>query len=63
MSKSEYVCEVCGCAVHLFRDTWKHSSNRFNLSCGKPPRIIKRSIYEAELDAVVDIIKQRSGRG
>lgn len=50
MSKSTYVCQRCGCAVHLWAGkAWKHCAGRNARSCGKPPVVMERAAFEAWL--------------
>jgi hypothetical protein len=59
--KSPRVCALCGVSVGLWAkgqgSYWKHQNGGMdNRSCGKPPRVIERSIYEADLAAMVDAV-------
>lgn len=47
MSKSAYVCQRCGCAVHWWAGkAWKHAAGGNIRSCRKPPVVVDRGAHE-----------------
>jgi hypothetical protein len=67
-SQSHYVCQRCGCAVHLWgaKGTWKHAAGRNVKSCGKPAVVMEREAYEKwmheEAVAAVEAVRRHIGR-
>lgn len=63
-SKSTYVCQRDGLAVHLWRgDVWKHAAGGPVTSCGKPPIVVLRTDWQAEMDATMEAIRGRRNNG
>jgi hypothetical protein len=61
MTKSPYVCAVCGVSAIRWLDGWKHANGwRGPESCGKPPRPVERGRYEEDLNAMVDMVRSRT---
>lgn len=59
MSESKYMCARCGLPVTEFVSTtgWKHCANGHTKSCGKPPAVVGREKYHAEMDAIAATVK------
>lgn len=55
---SQFVCSVCGLAVHSWMSGWKHSAGPNQKSCGKP-RPMKREDYEKNLQDAINAVKER----
>lgn len=68
MSKSQFVCQRDGLAVHLWgaKGTWKHCAGRNARSCGVPPVVMERAEYEKwmadEARAAIDAVRRHLGR-
>jgi hypothetical protein len=61
---SPWVCGVCGLGVTPWMGKgWKHQAGGNTISCKRPPRPVKREVYEQELKAIVAYVKERSAHG
>lgn len=59
---SKEICARCGVAVTpLGPGIWKHCANIHTKSCGKPPHVVDRAQYDAEMNnAVASVISLRA---
>lgn len=63
--KSQYICSRCELAVYRWGEKgWKHAGGWHARSCGKPPRIVERVVWEREMAEFVsgtfEMLRDRS---
>jgi hypothetical protein len=58
VQKSRFVCKVCGVSAITWFDGWKHAAGGGERGCGRRPRPIERSRYQARLEGEI-----RAARG
>ena len=50
---SSYICRRCELPVGRWAKgsglTWKHFASPYTTSCGKPPLVVEREVYEREM--------------
>jgi hypothetical protein len=63
--KSKHICARCGSPVIRWLDGWKHANggNSDTRSCGKPPHVVERADYDADIDAIVDEMQRYRDAG
>jgi hypothetical protein len=61
-SKSEFVCELDGLPVHFWAGkSWKHMANQHQRSCGRPPKVVSRTAYDAMVAGVTAAFRHALG--